>query len=289
VVLVGGVLVDDGQCAVAAGGEDVAGGGIEAGSVDAFADGDGSDDLAGSSVGNGENAAAAAGEEAVVGGVDGERRGLLAGGGGPAAEDGSFAGVDFDDFVLVGDVGVDFAVAGGDGVLGLAAEGDVGDGLSGGRVNDGGGCGVAVHGEDAVGRGVVEGGVGVFLGWGTANDLEGLEVEHGDGLVLRGGGEAVGWSDGGAMGAVDVGYLADELAGVFVDDHEVRAAGDEDVVRGGVGDDVVPAAFAAEDAGVGDLVGTVGLREERGAGEKDGRAGSEEHGERRGSHGSDDT
>jgi len=204
---------------------------------------------------------------------------LFAGGGGPAAEDGSFAGVDFDDLVFVGDVGVDLAITGGDGVFRLAAECDVGDGLAGGGINDGGGSSVAVHGEDAVGGSVVDGGIGVFLGRGAADDFEGLEVEHGDGLVLRGRSEAVGGRDGGAVGAVDVVDLADELAGVFIDNHKVGAAGDEDAVRRGVGNDVVPAAFAAEDAGVGDLVGAVGLREEELAGEKERGAGSEERGE----------
>ena len=104
--------------------------------------------------------------------VDGHGDGLLAGGGGPAAGDGGGLGVDLDDFAVVGEICVDFSVACGDAVLGFAAERNVGDERAFGGVDDGGGVGVTVEGEDAVGWGVEEDCVGVFCGGDSAESFE---------------------------------------------------------------------------------------------------------------------
>ena len=50
-------------------------------------------------------------------------------------------------------------------------------------------CASPFRREDAIGRTVVENGVGIFRGGNPAKDFEGFEVEHDHRLIVAGGGE----------------------------------------------------------------------------------------------------
>ena len=58
----------------------------------------------------------------------------------------------------------------------------------------------------------------------------------------------------GSVRAVDAGDFAEQLPGVFVDDHHAILPGDKQTVIGWIGHDVVPAAIPAQRVGVGDPV-----------------------------------
>ena len=188
--------------------------------------------------------------------VDGHGDRLLAGGGGPAAGDGGGLCVDLDDLAVVCEVCVDFSVTCGGAVLGFAAERNVGDERAFDGIDDGGGVGVTVEGEDAVGWRVEEDCVGVFGCWDSAEYLEGVEIEHDYGLIVARGGKAVAGvlCDGGSVCALNAGDFSEQLAGVLVDDHQAGLARDVDAVTGWVGDDVVPTAVAAERVFMGDAI-----------------------------------
>lgn len=66
---------------------------------------------------------------------------------------------------------------------------------------------------------------------------------------------ASGFGDGGAVGAINGRDFTEELAILLVDDHEAVLAGNEDPVVGGIGDNVIPGAIAADSEGARDVVG----------------------------------
>ena len=115
---------------------------------------------------------------------------------------------------------------------------------------------VAVEGEHAVRRGVVDDRVGILGGRNAAEHLERLQIEHDDRLVVARRRESVpgGRRDRRAVRAVDAGDFAEQLAVVLVDDHHAILPADEQTVIRRIGHDVVPAAVAAERVGLGDVI-----------------------------------
>src|SRR5438128_1063084 len=96
---------------------------------------------------------------------------------------------------------------------------------------------VAIQCEDAVRSAVVEDGVGIFGGWDTAKNFEGLEIEHGHGLAIPLGGESMPRSlrHRGSVCALNASDLAEQRPLVFIDDHYAILPGDKQTVIGWIG------------------------------------------------------
>lgn len=155
VILVGRILVDDGQGAVGVGGKGITRGRVVARAIDTLANRDRRNNFASLVIGNCHYAAAAPGEQTMVRGIDGHRDRILARCGGPAPRDRGFGGVDLDDLGGVGEIGIDFTIAGRRAVFRLASQRNIGDELARVGVDGGGGVGVAVKGKtrfEAAGR-----------------------------------------------------------------------------------------------------------------------------------------
>src|SRR5437667_165250 len=86
----------------------------------------------------------------------------------------------FDDFGFVCASDEDGACAIGDGEFWAAAEVYGADYAAALGVNHRGAVGIAVHDEDALGRGIVQDAIGVLVGFGFAGDLESLQIEDDD-------------------------------------------------------------------------------------------------------------
>ena len=151
-------------------------------------------------------------------------------------------------FAFVFDVDVHVARAVGGGEFGLAVERDGSRDGSGGGVNGGGVFAAAVHGEDALGSGIVNDGVGIRAGLRAADDLQRLQIEDGDGAGASVGGEAAAefGSERDAVDALGVGDFADNFAGVHVEDDDFCRARNKQAARGRIEVQVIPEAFAAE-------------------------------------------
>ena len=121
--------------------------------------------------------------------------------------------------------------------------------LFGGGVNGGGVGTAAVEGKNALGLRIVDDGIWIFAGDLDRGDgLDGFQVEDGDGPIAAIAGEALaevgGESD--AVNALGIGQIADDFAGGFVNDHQVRTARDIDAMGIGIHAEVVPTAGAAD-------------------------------------------
>jgi len=257
--------VGDGDGAIAAGGEGVAGDGIETIRVDTLADGHGADDLAGVAVDEGHEFVVAADDENFVSGVDGQAGRRFAGSERPGVFDFESFGVEFHESAFVFKIDEDFAFAIGGAEFGFAAEREGGDEFAGCGVDGGSGCGVAIEGEHALGERIVNGAVSVFIGFDIAERLKRSEIEHG-GI----GGAAVGGvslvefvGDGNAVGTLRVGDIADDFALIGINNDEVCAARNEQAMGGGIDFEVIPAAGAAEFYFFGEMIAgsACGLRE----------------------------
>ena len=181
--------MDDGEVAVAAGGEDITGRGIETGSIRAFADGGGGDDFAGVYVHHGHHFFVADGKSAANFDVHGETGRRFAGRERPVVELLESRRIDVMKLGAVFIVHVDGTFAIGGGEFGLAAQVNVAEHGAVGGVNRSGilaagdVSSATVEGEDALGDGLVEDGIGIDVGFDIANGLQGFEVEDGD--VIR--------------------------------------------------------------------------------------------------------
>jgi len=246
----------DGDGAVTAGGEGVAGDGIEAVRINALADGNGAEDFAGVAVDKGHELIVAADDEDFVSGVDGEAGRRFTWGEGPGVFDLESFGVEFNEGAFVFEVDEDMALAVRGSKFRAAAERESGDKFSGGGVDGGGGVGVTVEGEDALGEGIVNGAVGVLVGFDIAERFERSEVEHGGIRGAAVGGEAlvefVG--EGDAVDALGVWNVTDDFALFGIDDDDVSAARDEEAMSGGINFEIIPAAGAAELNFFGEMV-----------------------------------
>ena len=115
---------------------------------------------------------------------------------------------------------------------------------------------VTVECEHAVRCRIVNDRVGVLGGGDAAQHLKGGRVEHDDRAVVAGRREAVvrRLDERHAVGSVNVADLAEQLPVVLIHDHDAILPRNEHAVARRVRDDVVPAAFPAQDERVRDLV-----------------------------------
>ena len=231
-------------------------GGAPTGGVRAVADGGVGEELTGRGVDDGHLLAVADREEAMAGGVEGKAGGGIAAGG-PGAEDSFGAGVDADDFALVFEVVENCALAIGDSKLRLAGEGDGGDDSVRDGVDDGDRLGAAVEGPDGLRGGLEDDAIGVGSGGDGGDDGEGRPVEGDDCVAAAIGdvAELAGGVERNAVDAVEAGDGANRFTGGGVDDVDLRAVGEVEAMRAGIGDEIVPSAFAADFPVVDDVVG----------------------------------
>src|SRR5260370_30496198 len=126
--------------------------------------------------------------------------------------------------------------------FGFTAEGNGTDDGAVGGVDGGGIFAAAVEGEDALGGGVVDGGVGGGVGLHGAGGFQSFEIVDGDGVVAAIAGEAAAEvrSDGDAVHTVRVGNVAFDGVGVRVHDYGVRGMRDVDTAVVAVVLDIVP-------------------------------------------------
>src|SRR6267154_2831048 len=145
-------------------------------------------------------------------------------------------------------VHVDGALAVSDGKFGLATQiNRAGYGAIRG-VDRGGVFAAAVEGEDALGDGIVNDGVGIRICFNGADGFQHFEVK--DGYIVR---TAVAveaatevGSDSDAMDTLGVGDVADDGVGVRIENHRVSAARDVNTAGVAVYIDVVPTTLAAD-------------------------------------------
>ncbi len=113
--------------------------------------------------------------------INGESAGLGAGRERPLGFHFELRGIDRDQFALVFDVDEDFSLGVAGGELGLAVEFNRAENGAIGRIDGGGILAASVEGEDALGGGIVEDGVGIFASFYFAADSsESLDVENCD-------------------------------------------------------------------------------------------------------------
>ena len=261
---VGRGLFGDGHGAVAAGGEGQAGAGIERVGIDALADRDRGEDLAGRAVQHRHELVAAAEEQAVIGQIDGHAGSLFAGGDGPARHDRVRLGVDDGDFALVLEIVVDAAGRRVDhGEFRAPVQGDGGDDRAGFGGDHGGRLAAAVERVEFLLAWIVEHAVGTLVGVHLGQRLQGLQVDNPSLALAAVAGEAaaeVGCQRH-AMDARRVGDFADHRVPVEVDHDHLGGVADIEAPCAGIDRKVIPAAVAA-DFDLGDqVVGAVGAGE----------------------------
>jgi hypothetical protein len=131
-------------------------------------------------------------------------------------------------------------------------------GITGGGADDGDVFAATIEGPDGLGGGLKDDGVRVLAAGGNGGDGgERGAVEDDNGVAAAIGDEAVFACcvEGDAVGAMKVGDGSDGLAGGCVEDLNAGAVGDVETMGGGIGEEVVPATFAADLPLVDDLVG----------------------------------
>ena len=192
------------------------------------------DHFAGISVNDSHDFIVAAGQQAAVRGVDGHARGAFARSQRPGSRDYQRFGIDLLNLAFVFEVDVDVAGAVGRREFGLAAEGDGGQHVAGDGVNCGGILAEAVHGKNALGRGIVDDGIRIFPRLRVADRLQRLHVKNCDGAGLAVGCESVAEfrSESDAMHPRRIRNCADDFLGVDVKNVDPSAAGDEQAACG---------------------------------------------------------
>ena len=189
--------------------------------------------------------------------IEGQRAGLVATRHGIVFRDRELGRVDAHDLAAVFDVDVDISLAIGHAGLRLAAEWNRAHNFPGGGIDHRAVLGFGVEGVHALGRRVVQDGVGTLAHFHLVEHLQRLEVEDGEHVVAAAGDESAAQfrSERHAMNSGEVGDVAGGFQRLGVDHHDVSAAGDEQTIGIAVVGEVVPTAFAAEFDAVGQLVG----------------------------------
>ncbi len=214
----------------------------------------------------------------MAGNIEGEAGGGIAAGG-PGCGEGFGAGVEADDLALVFDVVEDRALAVDGGKLGLAGQGDGGDNIPRGGVNDGDVVGAAVEGPDGLRSRLENNAVGVLAGRDCSDGGEGRAVEDDHGVAAAVGdvAELAGRVERDAVSSVEAGDGADGFPCVGVNNFDPRAVGNVEAVRAGVRKQIVPSALAADLPVVDNVVGLLRPRGLRSCG-ADGCEQAEGHG-----------
>ncbi len=229
------IFVDDRKVAIAAGSERVSRRGIKSAGIRAFADGRSGHDLAGIRVHHGHHFFVADGKEAAIGDVHGQPGRRFARRKRPVVE--------FLEALRVEE-------------FGLAIERDRADYGAIRGVDGGGVFAAAVEGEDALGDGIVEDGVGIAVCLYRADRLQRLEVENRDVVAAAVAGETAAevGSDGNAVNPFGVRDVANDGVGVRIENHDVRAARDVNAAGVTIHVDVIPTALAADRDGFDDVI-----------------------------------
>src|SRR5579862_7126970 len=102
---------------------------------------------------------------------------------------------------------------------------------------------IAVQCEYAIGRAVIDDGIGIERGGNPAERLVSLQIEHDDHLIVARGRESMprGLRDRRTVRALNAGYLAEQRSVILVHHHDAGLARDEYAVIRRIGHDVVPA------------------------------------------------
>src|SRR5260370_5302880 len=148
-------------------------------------------------------------------------------------------------------VHIDRALAVSDGKFGLATQiNRAGHGAIRG-VNRRGILAAAVEGEDALGDGIVNDGVGIRICFNGADGFQRFEVE--DGYIVRtavaGAAATEVGSDSDAMYPLGVGDVADDGVGVRIENHRVSATRDVNTAGGAVYGDGTPTTLPRDPGG----------------------------------------
>jgi len=215
----------------------------------------------------------AADEKDLVSGVNGEARRRFAGREGPSVFDLQCFRVELDQGTLVLEIDEDFALAVGHAEFRAAAKRERADEFSRSGVDGRGGIGITIKGKNALGEGIVDDRVGIFVRLDSVEDFERGEIEH-DGIgVASVGGESfvefIGKSN--AVGSLGIWNITDDFTLIGIHDDVARTAGDEQAVSGGIHFEIVPASgspeFHLSDEMVAGAAGSLGSswnsREER--------------------------
>src|SRR5580704_10426518 len=224
----GRILVDHGKNAFAAGGESQPGSRIKGVRIYAITYGSSSYNLAGVGIDYRHHLVVAAGKQAAVLAVDGQTTGLFTGGQRPACFHLQFVGIDGIDLALVFDIHKDFAFAVARGKFRFSFELDCAQHGATGSVDGSGIVAPAVERKNTFAGGIVKNGVRVFSRLDLADRLQGCEVKNCDRALAAVADETASQLGGqrDAVHARCVGNIADGLAGIGVDDHDVSGARD---------------------------------------------------------------
>ena len=265
------VLVNDGQRPVAIRGEGQLGARIESTRIHPLADRDRRDQRTVGRVGDRHELVAATAEQQMVDPIDGQPRGRLAGRDRPLALHTHRSRVELRHRILVLQVHEQLPVSRGNAELRTRPELDIAEPFSRDGIDRGGGMRVAVEGEDALGRRVVQNGIVVRGHHRVAEHSERLEIEHRDGAVRPRRGEAVTRfiREGHAVGPIQTRDLPEHFSAVGVDHDDAVLVRDEQPMAHGVEGEVVPAPVAGEPETTGNVVG-LRCGGKHGAAEQDG-------------------
>src|SRR5260370_10816977 len=162
--------------------------------------------------------------------------------------------------ILVVDINGAFAISGGE--FGLAIKRDRAGYGAIGSVDGGGVFDAPIEGEDALGDGFIEDGIGIRVCLNGADRLQRLEIENSDAVSATVTGEAAAQvgSDSDAMHTLGIGDIANDRVGVSVEDDDMSAARDVDAAGTTVYVDVIPTSVAADWDGLNDIVALDGRR-----------------------------
>src|SRR5207253_5339765 len=156
-------------------------------------------------------------------------RGRFAGCEGPGVLDLESLHVELDEGTLVLEIDEDFALPVCRAELRATAEREGADEFSRGSVDGRCRVGIAIEGEDALGKWIVDDSVRVFVRLDLVQDFQRGEIEDGGIGVAAVGGKAfvefVG--EGDAVGSLGTWNVADDFALIGIHNNVVRAAGDE--------------------------------------------------------------
>src|SRR5271156_4028107 len=176
----------------------------------------------------------AGGDKDFVSCVDGQAGRRFAGREWPGIFDLESPGVKFDERAFVLEIDEDLALAVGRGKFRVTAERNGADKLSRSGVHGRCGVGLTVESEDALGKWIVNCGVGALVRLSVAEDLEGSEVEDSGVSGAAVGGEPfvkfIG--EGDSVDALSIGNISDDFSLIGVDDDDVSGARDKKKMRG---------------------------------------------------------
>ena len=179
-------------------------------------------------------------------------------------------GIEAHDLIFVFDVDEDRAFAIDGRKLRLAGQRDGGNDFLRSGIDDGDIIAAAVEGPDGLRGGFKNDAIGIGADGDSGDGRQGLAIEDDDGIAAAIGDVAkvAGIVESDAVSAVQAGDGADGLAGLRVDDFHARPVSDVEPMRGGVGEQIIPSAFAAEFPVIQNVVGLLRRDGKRSVGQR---------------------